>query len=234
MTQTADTHSAIVTARGVTKTYRTGSVEVDALRGVDLDINRGDLLMVMGPSGNGKTTLLNCLSGLDDIDAGTVSIDGVDIYSLSDAKRTTHRAERMGFVFQSFNLIPVLSARENVEVPLGIVGLSPAEAAHRATEMLGRVGLSARADHRPQELSGGEQQRVAIARALVGRPSVVWADEPTGNLDSETAATIIDLLLEVNSAGQTVVVVTHDRALASMGNRRVQVRDGRLNAEQVV
>ena len=218
----------ILSARNVSKTYRTGSVDVAALRAIDLDINAGDFVTVMGPSGNGKTTLLNCLSGLDDIDDGTVLIDGADIHRLSDAKRTRHRAERMGFIFQSFNLIPVLSARENVEIPLGIIGRSSRKARAAAADMLERVGLSSRIDHLPTQLSGGEQQRVAIARALVTQPAIIWADEPTGNLDSETAEGVIALLKAVNESGQTVVMVTHDRTLGAMGNRLVQVRDGRV------
>ena len=177
----------ILTARGVVKTYRTGTNEVHALRGIDLDVRPGELLMIMGPSGNGKTTLLNCLSGLDDIDAGTVTVDGDDLFAMSDAARTRHRANRMGFVFQSFNLIPVLSARENVELPLLVTGVAPKQAHERARDMLARVGLADRADHRPGELSGGEQQRVTVARALVAEPALVWADEPTGALDSQTA-----------------------------------------------
>jgi len=218
--------STLLQARGVTKTYTSGTSHVTALRGIDLDVRAGDLMTVMGPSGNGKTTLLNCLSGIDTIDAGTVVIDGHDIHAMKDAKRTLHRARRMGFIFQSFNLIPVLSARENVEIPLGILGVSSKEARVRADAMLERVGLADRGDHRPRELSGGEQQRVAIARALVGEPAIVWGDEPTGNLDSETAASIIELLQEVNANGQTVVMVTHDRTLSSLGNRLVEVRDG--------
>lgn len=218
----------LLRARGVTKTYTTGARAVTALRAVDLDVRAGDLLTVMGPSGNGKTTLLNCLSGIDSIDSGEVVIDGHDIHAMRDGARTRHRAERMGFIFQSFNLIPVLSAAENVEIPLGIAGVSPTQSRSRAHEMLERVGLGPRADHRPRELSGGEQQRVAIARALVTAPAIVWADEPTGNLDSETAASIIELLAEINANGQTVVMVTHDRGVASVGNRAVHVRDGRI------
>ena len=216
----------ILSARGVTKTYRSGANTVTALRGVDLDVRTGDLMAVMGPSGNGKTTLLNCLSGIDSIDSGQVLIDGRDLHAMNDRARTQHRAERMGFIFQSFNLIPVLSARENVEIPLGIAGVAPKESRTRAEAMLDRVGLGSRTDHRPRELSGGEQQRVAIARALVTQPAIVWGDEPTGNLDSESAASIVELLQEVNANGQTVVMVTHDRTIASVGNRLVVVRDG--------
>ena len=226
------THEPLMRAVDVTKTYRSGNNEVHALQGVSLDVHKGDLIAVIGPSGNGKTTLLNCLSGIDSIDSGQVFIDGQDIHSLSDADRTAHRGERMGFIFQSFNLIPVLSARENVEIPLVMAGLGPSEASERSAEMLERVGLSDRIDHRPRELSGGEQQRVAIARALVTTPAIVWADEPTGNLDSETAADIIDLLIEVNDNGQTVVMVTHDQAIASTGTRIVEVRDGQIHRDE--
>jgi putative ABC transport system ATP-binding protein len=218
----------ILTARGVTKTYRTGSQEVPALKGANLDVHPGDLVMVMGPSGNGKTTLLNCLSGLDDIDAGTVHIDGEELFTLSDRDRTRHRADRMGFIFQSFNLIPVLSAEENVELPLLVTGVAPKEARSRARDMLARVGLAHRGTHRPGELSGGEQQRVTVARALVAEPAIVWADEPTGALDSHTAGEIVDLLHEVHAAGQTLVVVTHDEGLGRSGQRLVQLRDGRI------
>ena len=216
----------ILTARGVVKTYRTGTNEVHALRGIDLDVRGGELVMIMGPSGNGKTTVLNCLSGLDDIDAGTVTVDGDDLFAMSDGARTRHRANRMGFVFQSFNLIPVLSARENVELPLLVTGVAPKQARERARDMLARVGLADRADHRPGELSGGEQQRVTVARALVAEPTLVWADEPTGALDSQTAGEIVELLHEVHAAGQTLVVVTHDEGLGRSGQRLVQVRDG--------
>ncbi|MFA9446674.1 ABC transporter ATP-binding protein [Egicoccus sp. AB-alg6-2] len=218
----------ILSARGVTKTYRTGAQEVHALRGIDLDVHPGELVMVMGPSGNGKTTLLNCLSGLDDIDAGTVSIDGIDLFAMSDTDRTRHRARHMGFIFQAFNLIPVLSAAENVELPLLLTGASTTQARKRAAAMLARVGLADRGDHRPGELSGGEQQRVTVARALVAEPALVWADEPTGALDSHTAAGVVELLHEVNAAGQALVVVTHDETLGRTGQRLIQVRDGRV------
>lgn len=223
--------TAILRAIDVSKTYRTGSNELQVLKGVSVDVRAGDLMTIMGPSGNGKTTLLNCLSGIDSIDSGEVIIDGEDIHAMSDSARTEHRAERMGFIFQSFNLIPVLSARENVEIPLIISGSKPSEAAERAYAMLNRVGLGERADHRPRELSGGEQQRVAIARALVTEPAIVWGDEPTGNLDSETAASIIELLQEVNANGQTVVMVTHDRTVAEIGNRLIEVRDGQIHRD---
>ena len=177
--------------------------------------------MVMGPSGNGKTTLLNCLSGLDDIDAGTVTVDGRDLFAMSDADRTRHRAERMGFIFQAFNLIPVLSAAENVELPLLVTGVAPKIARERAREMLARVGSRRPGPPPPGELSGGEQQRVAVARALVAEPALVWADEPTGALDSKTAGEIVELLHEVHAAGQTLVVVTHDEDLGRSGQRLV-------------
>ena len=223
-----NTQEPILAAAGVAKAYRTGTQEVHALRGVDLDIRAGELVMIMGTSGSGKTTLVNCLSGLEDIDAGTVLVDGQDLFAMSDADRTRHRAERMGFVFQSFNLIPVLSAAENVELPLLVSGVPPRTARERARDMLARVGLSDRGGHQPGELSGGEQQRVAVARALVAEPALVWADEPTGALDSRTAAEIVELLHEVHAAGQTLVVVTHDEGLGRSGQRLVQVRDGRV------
>jgi putative ABC transport system ATP-binding protein len=216
----------ILVASGVTKVYRTAALEVPALRGIDLTIDRGEFLAVMGPSGCGKTTLLNCLSGLDDIDDGSVWVDGRDIHGMDDATRTTHRARHMGFIFQSYNLIPVLSAVENVELPLLLIGARPNKARSRARDILERIGLGARCEHRPNELSGGEQQRVAIARALVTRPAIVWADEPTGNLDSTMAASVLDLLREVHADGQTLVVVTHDAGIARSAWRLVRMQDG--------
>jgi putative ABC transport system ATP-binding protein len=224
------TRQPILSARGVRKTYRSAAHDVEALRGIDVDVVAGELVVVMGPSGNGKTTMLNCLSGLDSIDSGTVLVDDVDIHALSDNERTAHRSRRMGFVFQSFNLIPVFTAVENVELPLLVTGMRGKAARQRATVLLERVGLGERLDHRPAELSGGEQQRVAIARALVAEPAIVWADEPTGNLDTQTAATIMDLLLELHAAGWTLVMVTHDRAIGAHGDRVLQVRDGLITA----
>lgn len=223
----------IVVATDVTKVYRSGDLEVTALRGATLTINSGELLAVTGPSGNGKSTLLNCLSGLDTIDNGTVEIEGMNIHSMSDRERTAHRAHSMGFVFQSFNLIPVLTAAENVELPLLAAKVDARTARKRAEAMLERVELDNRMTHRPAELSGGQQQRVAIARALVGEPAIIWADEPTGNLDSNTADTIAELLQQVNEAGQTVVIVTHNRDLASMASREVEVTDGRVNSTSI-
>lgn len=220
-----------VQARGLRKTYRTGDVEVEALRGIDLDITVGEFVAVMGPSGNGKTTLLNCCSGIDDIDGGSVMVDGHELHSMSDRARTSHRAARMGFVFQSFNLIPVFSAAENCELPLLAAGVGHAKARSRAEALLGRVGLADRGRHRPAELSGGEQQRVAIARALVAEPAVVWADEPTGNLDSTTAAAVMELFGEINEAGQTLVVVTHDPTIGQRADRILTVSDGRIAAD---
>jgi putative ABC transport system ATP-binding protein len=222
---------AILVASRVRKVYRTGAGVVEALAGLDLSIPRGEFLAVMGPSGSGKTTLLNCLSGLDDVDGGTVLVEGEDIHALSDAKRSRHRAEKMGFIFQSFNLIPVFTAAENVELPLLLAGASPRDARRSAEATLERVGLGHRKAHRPNELSGGEQQRVTVARALAGDPAMVWADEPTGNLDSETAGSIVDLLKELNRDGLTLVLVTHDPAIGSQAQRLIQMRDGAISAE---
>ena len=222
----------LLQARGVRKTYRTGADVVDALKGVDLDIEAGEFVAVMGPSGSGKTTLLNCLSGLDDIDGGKVLISGESIHEMSDSRRTKHRAEAMGFIFQAFNLIPVFTAVENVELPLLLAGRPADEARRSATETLERVGLGPRLSHRPTELSGGEQQRVAVARALAGRPQLVWADEPTGNLDSETAAAVMGLLHELHDEGLTLVLVTHDEQIGSSAQRRIVVRDGEVVADE--
>lgn len=217
----------IVNATGIQKTYSTGSITVSALRGIDLQVKRGEMVAIMGPSGCGKTTTLNCLSGLDDIDSGTVVIDGQVIHDLPDDERSDYRARRMGFVFQLYNLLPVLSAVENVEMPLLVSGISSKEARRRSLDLLEQVGLSERANHLPAELSGGQRQRVTIARALVNRPAIVWADEPTGDLDSETANEVMDLMIQLNKdSGETFVIVTHSREVGEIADRIVRMKDG--------
>ena len=226
-------HEPLLVAEGVRKVYRTGGVEVEALAGLDLAVRRGELVAVMGPSGSGKTTLLNCLSGLDDVDGGRVLVEGEDLFAMSDARRTSHRARAMGFVFQAFNLIPVFTAAENVELPLLLNGVPARPARAAAVAMLERVGLGQRTTHRPSELSGGEQQRVTIARALAARPAIVWADEPTGNLDTHMADQVIALLHELNREdGQTIVLVTHDQGVGASAGRLVRMRDGRLVGDE--
>jgi len=218
----------IVRATGVRKVYRTGT-EVEALKGVDVQVGRGEMVAIMGPSGSGKTTLLNCLSGLERIDGGSILIDDRDLSALSDNDRTDFRAHTMGFVFQAFNLLPVLTAVENVEIPLLLLNEKPKPARARALEILGAVGLGERANHRPDELSGGEQQRLAVARALVHNPAVVWADEPTGNLDSESTDQVMALLSSLNrEQGQTIVLVTHNPLVADLAGRTIRMRDGRV------
>jgi putative ABC transport system ATP-binding protein len=223
----------LLVAEQVRKVYRTGEIEVGALVGLDLTVHRGELVAVMGPSGSGKTTLLNCLSGLDDIDGGRVLVEGRDLFAMSDARRTAHRATSMGFIFQAFNLIPVFTAAENVELPLLLGGASAREARRRALQMLERVGLGHRVGHRPNELSGGEQQRVTVARALASRPAIVWADEPTGNLDTAMADQVIALLHELNREdGQTIVLVTHDPGVGASAGRLIRMRDGCLVGDE--
>jgi len=222
----------ILTAERVRKVYRSGGTDVVALKDLHLDVATGEFLAVMGPSGSGKTTLLNCLSGLDEIDEGRVLVEGRSIHELSDAHRTRHRAETMGFIFQAFNLIPVFSATENVELPLLLMRMPESEARERARETLTRVGLGHRLDRRPPELSGGEQQRVAIARALAGRPRLVWADEPTGNLDSEMATSVMDLLCELHTEGLTLILITHDPSVGARADRLITVKDGEIVADE--
>ena len=219
----------IVAADGIHKTYDSGTVRVHALRGVDLNVRRGEMVAIMGPSGCGKTTLLNCLSGLDDLDSGKVLIDGMVLHDLPDDERSDYRARRMGFVFQLYNLLPVLNAVENVEMPLLVSGVGAAEARRRAMEMLELVGLADRARHIPGQLSGGQRQRVTIARSLVNQPAIVWADEPTGDLDSETAGEIVDLMVQLNRTnGQTFVLVTHALEVGERAHRIVRMRDGQI------
>ena len=233
MTRKKGAGTAMVEARNVEKTYAAGGVRVHALRGVDLSISRGEMVAVMGPSGCGKTTLLNCLSGLDEFDAGEVLVGGESISGMSDRKRTRFRAERMGFVFQTYNLIPVLSGAENVELPLLVAGARPKAARERAMSVLEMVGLADQANKRPSEMSGGQQQRVTVARSLVNEPAIVWADEPTGALDSETSGEIMDLLVRLNrEEGQTFVLVTHDVSVARRAHRIVRMRDGRVEGDE--
>ena len=230
VTQTDD--GVMVRAVGVTKRYETGSVSVSALRGIDLTIARGEMVAIMGPSGCGKTTLLNCLSGLDQVDQGEVYIEGTALSSLSDTDRTRYRARRMGFVFQFYNLLTVLSAVENVELPLLLSGLPAGEARRRAMEALSLVGLTDRAHHAPAELSGGERQRTTIARALVNQPAIVWADEPTGDLDSANADEIIGLMRRLNQEhGITFAIVTHDMSVGRKADRIVRMMDGQIVEE---
>jgi ABC-type lipoprotein export system ATPase subunit len=217
----------IIHATGIHKTYDTGKVQVHALRGVDFMVKRGEMVAVMGPSGCGKTTLLNCLSGLDDFDQGEVVIEGTQLPKMSDNERTDYRARRMGFVFQLYNLLPVLSSVENVEMPLLVSGVPSAKSRKMALEALGNVGLPGVADRIPAELSGGQRQRVTIARALVNQPAIIWADEPTGDLDSETTGEIMDLLCKLNKQNQqTFVLVTHSDEVAKRADRIVRMRDG--------
>ena len=223
----------IVIADQIHKTFRSGEIEVHALQGVDLTIERGEMVAIMGPSGCGKTTLLNTLSGLDSFDSGLVMIEGTSLAEMSDRARTDYRARRMGFVFQSFNLLPVISAVENVEMPLLVSGVRPAEARTRALESLERVGLANRASHRPMQLSGGQIQRVTIARALVNDPALVWADEPTGNLDVGSSTEVLGLMQHLNQErGQTLVIVTHDPLVAGLCGRIVQMEDGEIVANE--
>jgi putative ABC transport system ATP-binding protein len=220
---------SIITATGIHKSYDTGTVKVNALRGVELIVERGEMVAIMGPSGCGKTTMLNCLSGLDEIDTGQVIIDGVVLHDLPDDDRSDYRARNMGFVFQLYNLLPVLSAVENVELPLLVSGVNPSEARRRSMDLLELVGLTERAQHLPGELSGGQRQRVTIARALVNQPSIVWADEPTGDLDSETAGEIMDLMCKLNvDNGQSFVLVTHSDDVGARAHRIVRMRDGSI------
>jgi putative ABC transport system ATP-binding protein len=226
---TISTATSIIQAHNVRKIYRNGHLRVEALKGIDLAVAPGEVVAIMGPSGCGKTTLLNCLSGLDTIDEGDVFIRGDNLRDLSDNERTSYRARHMGFIFQDFNLLPVLTAVENVELPMLVSKVPSRKARKRALEVLDMVGLSERAQHRPAELSGGQRQRVTIARALTNDPAIIWADEPTGNLDSETASEIMDLLYRLNKEnGQTFVIVTHAMEVGKKANRIITMQDGRI------
>jgi putative ABC transport system ATP-binding protein len=208
-------------------------VQVHVLKGVSLQVPRGELLAIMGPSGCGKTTLLNCMSGLDTIDSGTIHIAGHNLATLSDNAKTTFRARQMGFIFQFYNLLPVLSSVENVELPLVVSGVGSKEARQRAMTALEQVGLAKWASHRPAQLSGGQRQRVTIARALVNNPAIVWADEPTGDLDSRTEDEIMTLMENLNrNHGQTFVIVTHAPQIGARCHRIIRMRDGEIVGEE--
>lgn len=224
---------AIIRGENLHKTYDTGKIQVKALRGIDIEIQKGEMVTIMGPSGCGKTTLLNCLSGLDDLTEGEVWVEGKKLADLNDNEKTEHRANRMGFIFQFYNLLPVLNAVENVELPLLVSGSRRKEAREKSLEALGLVGLGDWKDHRPAELSGGQRQRVTIARALVNQPAIVWADEPTGDLDRENSVEIMKLLKRLNKEkGQTFVIVTHDRRNAEMTHRIINMESGKIVLDQ--
>lgn len=223
----------ILRLEGVTRDYPLGKTIVHALRGIDLVVRKGEVLAVMGPSGSGKSTLLHILGALDTPDDGRALIDGTDLKSLSERQLTQLRGTRIGFVFQTFNLIPTISAQMNVELPMIFQGIPKQVRAKRAQMLLERVGLGDRAAHRPNELSGGERQRVAIARALANDPEIILADEPTGNLDSESGGSILELLKKLSREdGKTVIIVTHDPEAAAIADRIVRLKDGRVIEEK--
>jgi len=226
--------TGIVEARNLRKVYDSGKVKVDALKGVSLLVKEGEMVAVMGPSGCGKTTLLNCLSGLDDLTDGQVLIRGRLLTDMTDRERTRYRAEKIGFIFQAYNLLPVLTAVENVELPLLLSGTASCEARKKALESLKAVSLEDWKDHKPSELSGGQQQRVTIARSLVNKPEIVFADEPTGNLDSEYSKEIMDILKKLNKENrQTFIIVTHDYNVGRMADRIVMMKDGVIEKDFV-
>ncbi|HEY8172131.1 MAG TPA: ABC transporter ATP-binding protein [Dehalococcoidia bacterium] len=230
---TANAATTIIDVKDVVKTYSSGHVQVKALRGVSLEVRRGEMVAVMGASGCGKTTLLNCMSGLDEIDAGVIRIAGTELASMNDRQKTTYRAQNMGFIFQTYNLLPVLSAVENVELPLVVSGVPANASRERALAALDRVGLADRAETRPSQLSGGQRQRVTIARSLVNDPAIVWADEPTGALDSKTANDIMDLMETLNrEQAQTFVIVTHDPGVGRRCHRLIHMSDGEIVGEE--
>ena len=221
-----------LSCQGLWKIYEMGDEKVQAVRGIDLEINTGEMVAIMGPSGCGKTTLLNILSGIDDPSAGQVTVAGKPLFGISDDERTDLRGKEMGFIFQKFHLLDVMSAVENVEIPLLLLGENPEEARAKSMLALEKVGLEDRSEHRPAELSGGQQQRVSIARAVVHNPSVILCDEPTGNLDSTTSKQVMSILSDLNNAGSTLVIVTHDKEIAKRCSRIIQISDGRIVSEE--
>ena len=228
------TNNIMVEATDVHKTYKTGTVEVNALRGVNLTVRRGDMIAIMGPSGCGKTTLLNLLSGLDDVTSGAVKIEGKDLSQMTDNEKTEHRAQRMGFIFQFYNLLPVLTALENVEMPLLVSGVSAKEARKRAIEIMKIVGLEKVMESKPGALSGGERQRTTIARALINQPAIVWGDELTGDLDDETANDIMDLVARLRDETKaTFVIVTHNLEIGKRADKILFMRSGKFVKEEI-
>jgi putative ABC transport system ATP-binding protein len=220
---------AMLHMQDLTKVYRTHMIETHALRGFDIDVKEGEFVTVTGPSGSGKTTFLNIAGLLEDFDAGDYKLDGVSVKGLSDNQRSRLRNEKLGFIFQGFNLIPDLNLFDNVDVPLRYRGFTAAERKRRIEQSLTEVGLASRMRHYPAELSGGQQQRVAIARALAGTPRLLLADEPTGNLDSQMARSVMELLEQINDRGTTIIMVTHDPELALRAQRNVHIIDGRAS-----
>ncbi|MGA7557488.1 MAG: ABC transporter ATP-binding protein [Terriglobales bacterium] len=223
--------SVFIEARELRKTYRIGKVDVPALRGVSFSVQKGEFVTIVGPSGSGKSTLFYLLGGLTRADSGSVTVDGVDFATLSDGERTRLRKSKIGFVFQKFNLLPTLNARSNIEIAADIAGGRPDPAF--LNKITGMLGIAQRLEHRPNELSGGEQQRVALARALINRPAIVLADEPTGNLDSKSSSVVLDMLRQSNKdLGQTVLMITHNPEAAEYGDRIVHMRDGQIVAPE--
>ncbi|MGA7081112.1 MAG: ABC transporter ATP-binding protein [Terriglobales bacterium] len=223
--------SVFIEARELRKTYRIGKVDVPALRGVSFSVQKGEFVSIVGPSGSGKSTLFYLLGGLTRADSGSVTVDGVNFATLSDSERTRLRKSKIGFVFQKFNLLPTLNARSNIEIAADIAGGKPDPAF--LNKITGMLGIAQRLEHRPNELSGGEQQRVALARALINRPAIVLADEPTGNLDSKSSSVVLDMLRQSNKdLGQTVLMITHNPEAAEYGDRIVHMRDGQIVAPE--
>jgi len=222
----AEPSSSVIELKNVTKVYRTGSISVAALRGVSITIDSGEYVAIVGPSGSGKSTLMHILGCLDSPSAGTFHLAGQDVSHMSEEQLAQVRNRRIGFVFQQFNLLPSMTAWQNVELPLAYAGVSRSERKERALAALTKVGLAGRVQHRPGELSGGQQQRVAVARALVTEPDLILADEPTGNLDSVSADDVLGLMNELHGAGRTLVLITHDAGVASAAGRVIGIRDG--------
>ena len=224
-------NGTIIRLSGIRKVYDTGKVKVEALKGIDLDIYRGEFVAIVGPSGSGKSTLMNLLGCLDTPTDGQYEIGGDNVAGVTRDELAEIRNRRVGFVFQNFNLLPHITAQENVELPMLFGGIAPKERKRRATELLTRVGLGDRIDHKPTELSGGQMQRVAIARALAMDPDIILADEPTGNLDTSSGTDVMSLFQELWKSGRTLVIITHDPALARRASRIVEIRDGRITSD---